>query len=187
MNNRKQLTINLGEDHDDWVQISRDLKKRPATLARNVLRELIKDYKDAKTEKKILKVSSCIREEQKSLHLRLNNAELAMLESYAAQYGYSKPRAAIAILRSFLKKEVQFTIAEREALRESNSLIRSIGVNLNQIAKSINKINPDRLNDSEQVKMLISKIVQRADTLYTNTLTHTKYVYKLINSAKNRK
>lgn len=185
MNKRKQLTINLGEDHDDWLQISRDLNMRPATLTRNVLKELIKDYKDAKTDKKILKFSSDIKEEHKSLHLRLNNEELAILRSYAAQYGYSNPRAAIAILRSVLKQEIQFTIDEKVLLKESNKELRAIGNNLNQITKRINNINFSNFN-TDKLELLIKSLYENNSKLSERILKHTKAVYKLINKSKRR-
>ncbi|MDY6420322.1 MAG: hypothetical protein SPL03_07240 [Succinivibrio dextrinosolvens] len=38
---RNRLSIDLGDQHDAWIELSRRFEQRPATLAREVLRDLI--------------------------------------------------------------------------------------------------------------------------------------------------
>ena len=56
----------------------------------------------------------------------------------ADQLYKNRNQTLIAIIRSFVANEPQYTQEEIVVLRESNSELRKIGVNLNQIAHRTN-------------------------------------------------
>ena len=183
---RKRLAIDLGDDYQAWLDLAKSLNQRPNTLARIVLRDLIKEYKQGiiKKEKYVARLPA---KNQVDIRCRLNQKETASLDLYCREFDYSRARAVISILRTFLHKEVQFTLEERVALRESNTNLRAIGTNLNQIARRTNKIDMSKLSNQTEIRSLVLGLIERTKSLNDSILKHTKKVYELINTARLRK
>ena len=182
---RKRIYIDLGEDHQMWLDLSKSLNQKPNTLARVALKKLIEDYKQNIIDNIKYQNHITEKEEPCQIHIRLNNSEATLLKAYAKEFNYSNARAVIAILRSVLKQEIQFTIDEKVLLKESNKELRAIGNNLNQITKRINNINFSNFN-TDKLELLIKSLYENNSKLSERILKHTKAVYKLINKSKRR-
>lgn len=152
---RKQLTLNLGNYHDQWLTISNELGVKPATLAAAVIKASLDEHllhQQGNIEKKSLESFLPPKGAKKDVRLYLNDDELAAVDRMADQLYKNRNQTLIAIIRSFVANEPQYTYDEIVVLRDSNSELRKIGVNLNQIAHRTNSIDFDRVSDGETVK-----------------------------------
>ncbi len=105
----------------------------------------------------------------------------------ADQLYKNRNQTLIAIIRSFVANEPQYTHEEIVVLRDSNSELRKIGVNLNQIAHRTNSINFDRVSDGETVKELLKRTIKRTDELSHTIDEHVAKVWAIINAGRYRK
>lgn len=83
---RKQLTINLGIYHDQWLTISNEIGVKPATLASAVIKAAIDEHKQQQQgniEKKNLESFLPPKGAKKDVRLFLNPDELAAVDRMA--------------------------------------------------------------------------------------------------------
>ena len=180
---RKQLTLNLGIYHDQWLTISNEIGVKPATLASAVIKAAIDEHKQQQQgniEKKSLESFLPPKGAKKDVRLYLNDDELAAVDRMAEQLGKNRNQTLIAIIRSYVANEPQYTQDEIIELRK-------IGVNLNQIAHHTNTIDFDRITDGKSVKELLKNFTKRAETISTTIDNHVAKVWELINAGRYRK
>ncbi len=87
---RKQLSINLGEYHDEWLELSKQFNVRPATFAAVLIKNAIDDYKlqqqpDLSKLKDLADYLSS--DEKKEFKVILRGDELAALDRFAGHLG----------------------------------------------------------------------------------------------------
>lgn len=185
---RKQLSINLGEYHDEWLELSKQFNVRPATFAAALIRNAIEAHKlqqwDASDLKALADYLSS--EERKEFKVILRREELAALNRFAGHLGVSKTQAIRALIRYFTANEPQYTLDETDALEKSNGELRMIGVNLNQIAHKVNAMDIKSFNDydAQTIKELLNRLNNKTENLRGAILDHTKKVLALINRGR---
>ena len=185
---RKQLSINLGEYHDEWLELSKQFNVRPATFAAALIRNAIEAHKlqqwDASDLKALADYLSS--EKKKEFKVILRRDELAALDRFAGHMGISKTQAIRTLIRYFTANEPQYTLDETDALEKSNGELRMIGVNLNQIAHKVNSMDVKRFNDydAQTIKELLNRLINKTENLRGSLLDHTKKVYDLINRGR---
>lgn len=185
---RKQLSINLGSYHDEWIKLSRQFQVRPATFAAALIRNAIEAHKlqqwDASDLKALADYLSS--EEKKGFKVILRRDELAALDRFAGHMGISKTQAIRTLIRYFTANEPQYTLDETDALESSNEELRMIGVNINQIARRVNSMDVRRFNnyDAQTIKELLERLINKIDKLSGAILDHTEKVYSLINRGR---
>ena len=186
---RKQLTLNLGNYHDQWLTISNELGVKPATLAAAVIKAVLDEHlqQQGNIEKKSLESFLPPKGAKKDVRLYLNVDELAAVDRMADQLHKSRNQTLIAIIRSFVANEPQYTQDEIVVLRDSNSELRKMGVNLNQIAHRTNSIDFDRVSDGETVKELLKRMIKRTEDLSNTIDDHVAKVWAIINAGRYRK
>ena len=186
---RKQLTLNLGNYHDQWLTISNELGVKPATLAAAVIKAALDEHlqQQGNIEKKSLESFLPPKGAKKYVRLYLNVDELAAVDRMADQLHKSRNQTLIAIIRSFVANEPQYTQDEIVVLRDSNSELRKMGVNLNQIAHRTNSIDFDRVSDGETVKELLKRMIKRTEDLSNTIDDHVAKVWAIINAGRYRK
>lgn len=186
---RKQLTLNLGNYHDQWLTISNELGVKPATLAAAVIKAALDEHlqQQGNIEKKSLESFLPPKGAKKDVRLYLNVDELAAVDRMADQLYKSRNQTLIAIIRSFVANEPQYTQDEIVVLRDSNSELRKMGVNLNQIAHRTNSIDFDRVSDGETVKELLKRMIKRTEDLSNTIDDHVAKVLAIINAGRYRK
>lgn len=91
---RKQLSINLGPYHDEWLKLSRQFQVRPATFAAALIRNAIEGIKLQQWNASDLKALAdyLSSEERKEFKVILRRDELAALNRFAGHLGVSKLR-----------------------------------------------------------------------------------------------
>lgn len=176
---RKQLTVNLGPQHDAWLALAQRFGKRPATLAAEVLKYVLEDN-DAQAE------VTTVNEARRGIYIRLHEDELECLDVMAAELGKTRQKTIIAIIRDAIAAEPQFSTAEEAALKESNYQLARIGVNLNQIAHRVNGMGNVDLTKNAQGRELLKRLNERTDALTTAINKHVDMVWKLINAGRYR-
>lgn len=185
---RKQLSINLGSYHDEWIKLSRQFQVRPATFAAALIRNAIEAHKlqqwDASDLKALADYLSS--EEKKGFKVILRRDELAALDRFAGHMGISKTQAIRTLIRYFTANEPQYTLDETDALESSNEELRMIGVNINQIARRVNSMDVRRFNnyDAQTIKELLNRLINKTENLRGAILDHTEKVYSLINRGR---
>ena len=186
---RKQLTLNLGNYHDQWHTISNELGVKPATLASAVIKAALDEHlqQQGNIEKKSLESFLPPKGAKKDVRLYLNVDELAAVDRMADQLYKNRNQTLIAIIRSFVANEPQYTQDEIVVLRDSNSELRKMGVNLNQIAHRTNSIDFDRVSDGETVKELLKRMIKRTEDLSNTIDDHVAKVWAIINAGRYRK
>lgn len=186
---RKQLTLNLGNYHDQWLTISNELGVKPATLAAAVIKAALDEHlqQQGNIEKKSLESFLPPKGAKKDVRLYLNVDELAAVDRMADQLHKSRNQTLIAIIRSFVANEPQYTQDEIVVLRDSNSELRKMGVNLNQIAHRTNSIDFDRVSDGETVKELLKRMIKCTEDLSNTIDDHVAKVWAIINAGRYRK
>lgn len=89
------------------------------------------------------------------LTLRLGAADLVAVESAAAAVGLSRTQWVVALVRRRLHGRAQFSPPEAAAFIEVQRDLRRIGVNLNQIARTVNATVPGgRAQDLELTRVI---------------------------------
>ncbi|MBQ3679415.1 MAG: plasmid mobilization relaxosome protein MobC [Succinivibrio sp.] len=188
---RKQLSINLGPYHDEWLAISQYYGFKPSPFAAAVLKNAIDEIKQ-KTENSSFKfkniTESYLQKRYLELKVRLNSEEAAALEQYAAHIARSKSQALISILRAFVANQPEYTLDETEALIKSNGDLRKLGVNINQIAHRVNMMNLDTFakQDVEEIKILIKRLNKRDEEIRKFINEHVDRVWALVNAGRHR-
>ena len=144
-------------------------------------------FKQGNIEKKSLESFLPPKGAKKDVRLYLNDDELAAVDRMADQLYKNRNQTLIAIIRSFVANEPQYTQEEIVVLRDSNSELRKIGVNLNQIAHRTNSIDFDRVSDGETVKELLKRMIKRTEDLSNTIDEHVAKVWAIINAGRYRK
>ena len=188
---RKQLSINIGPYHNEWLQISNCFKVKPAPLAAAVLKKTIDDIKNEGDipSFKLKKITDdYLQKRTIELKLRLNPEEDAALGQFAAHIARSKSQALISILRAFVANQPEYTLDETEALIKSNGDLRKLGVNINQIAHRVNMMNLDTFSkqDVEEIKVLIKRLNKRDEEIKKFINEHVDRVWALVNAGRHR-
>lgn len=125
---RKQLSINLGSYHDEWIKISRQYNVRPATFAAALIKSSIASSKLQQNNDSYLKglAEYLSPEETQQFKVILRKDEVAALDRFAAHLGLSKTQAIRALTKYFTTNEPQYTLDELDALETSNEEMRMI-------------------------------------------------------------
>lgn len=188
---RKQLCINLGPYHDEWLEISQYYGFKPSPFAAAVIKNAIDEikHKTENTSFKLKKITEdYLQKRSVEIKVRLNPEETAALEQYAAHIARSKSQALISILRAFVANQPEYTLDETEALIKSNGDLRKLGVNINQIAHRINMMNLDTFSklDAEEIKVLIRRLNKRDEEIKKFINEHVDRVLALLNAGRHR-
>ena len=188
---RKRLYVDLGDYHDEWLQISEKFNVKPSSFAAALIKNTIDEIKqqNENISFKLDDLAEHIQDKKRTnIFLRLNSEETAALELYAAHIGRSKTQAVISILRSYLANQPSYTLDEEDALENSNEELRMIGVNLNQVAHRVNMMDLDSFakQDIEDVKELIKRLTKKTETISKEIKEHTKKVFDLLNAGRHR-
>lgn len=177
---RKQLTVNLGEQHEAWLAYAQSCGIKPSTLAALVLKELLRQ--NGLDEVPVIIPSS----NKRGLYIRLNPDELEFLDRTAAAMRKTRQKTVIAIIRDAIAAEPQFSLDEEKALSESNYQLSHIGVNLNQIARRVNRMDFGPFKEEKVIKILLKKQLERTTELTAAINKHVKLVWALINAGRYR-
>lgn len=182
MTERKRIKLDLGDEHEAWLELAKAYGHRPATLAGAVLRQMIAEYRQSgKLEPRYVRAAG----KTSDLHLRLHPDELAALDAYAERMGLSRLQALNGLLRCMVAQEIQFSLEEIAALRDSNGQLRRIGVNLNQIAKSAHAAGSTHFSE-QAVRALYNRLLKQTAELDAMINVHVAKVWRLVNSARYR-
>lgn len=197
------IKVRLGQDnHLAWERLANELDQRPATLAKLVLTEALTQLGHAPQLKAKLQRDPY----QTAVYVRLNTAELKLLDSFADELGLSRSQTLAALMRAYVAQQPQFTIAERQALYESNLQLKAIGTNLNQLTRAANtmrKLLTKVPRPAEAEAQLWQDELQRHQALFETQLAelqtklgdqslqrlfddHVQRVFAVMNAAKRR-
>lgn len=110
---------------------------------------------------------------RKELKLRLLASEMNALEKAAETECTSKQNYVIRALRSSLCQSVDLKTEQFKALLASNSELRKIGVNLNQIAKHLNSIEDYEIDNQllSDISLLLKNLGKEINR-HTNEVKH---------------
>lgn len=186
---RQRININLGSDHQTWLNLASEFQVKPTTLAAALLKSVIAEYNEGKTsdiKKSIAMYVSPSNSSTKEIKLRLHEDEIAALDLFADKIGKNRHQALIAIIRSFVASETQFSLDEIDTLRASNLELNHIGVNLNQIAHRTNTVDFDRINDSKRIAQLVKNLTVRTNNLNEIIKKHVAKVWLVLNAGRYR-
>lgn len=108
--------------------------------------------------------------------MRFKQSEYDALNEIIEHEGCTQQGFLIGLFRAFVASEVQFTTDEVLALREANTQLRKLGVNINAIAKQLKQGNVQVDGSFEKMAEAITKRIEQ----------HTHKVNELINSSEHR-
>ena len=187
MTTRNRLSIDLGDQHDAWINLCKKLKQRPSTLAREVLLNVMICEESANTSitADLHKISHADKTEVIKQKISLRPDEAAALDRYAETMGVKRHDALVMIIREFVANEPQFTFDEIDALCRSNRNMRKCAANLNEMAKKINSLAKDGVYYND-IKTLIESVRRECRELKNKILSHSEAVYDLIYAGKYR-
>ena len=187
---RHRINIDLGNYHEAWIAIAKEIGVKPTSLASAVIKAAIDEHRQQQqnnVEKKTLESYLQPEGSKTDVRLFLNLDELAAVDRMAEQLGKNRNQTLIAIIRSYVANEPQYTQDEIIELRNANNELRKIGVNLNQIAHHTNTIDFERITDGKSVKELLKNFTKRAESISTTIDNHVSKVWELINAGRYRK
>lgn len=184
---RRQLTVNLGEYHDAFLELAAKYAVKPATLAAAILKQAVSD-EIQNGDKKIALLITPNNSKAVHQHLRLREDELKVLDEYSSIMGQTRHQALVGLVRAITVNEPQFTIGEIEQLDRSNYELHKIGVNLNQIAHRTNTVDFKNFGPQQAsiIMELINSLIDRTDGCLRMIEKHIDSVWKLVNSARFR-
>lgn len=162
-----KLGIHLGTKKQDWDEYAKKRGRTPSLLAAMVLKQILDAEKEGAPIFKI--------EQQKEwgvkkpLKLMLHESEIQALDAFVAHDGTTRQGFVIGVLRAHMVKEPQYSTEEVLALRESNTQLRKIGVNLNAIAKRLNQGN---IETSDLLEALggLQAMIEKHTSIVTETI-----------------
>ncbi len=73
-----------------------------------------------------------------------------------------------------------------QALKDSTAQLRMIGVNVNQIARRMNKFDPKHVTDGKNIRRLIKFLLGETDKINGIIAKHSKIVWSLIYASRHR-
>lgn len=184
---RRQITVNLGEHHDAFLELAKKYDVKPATLAAIIIKQAISDEVQ-NGDKRIANLIPSPTNNTSHQHLRLRSDELKILDEYASIMGQTRHQALVGLVRAITVNEPQFTIGEIEQLDRSNFELHKIGVNLNQIAHRTNTVDFKNFGPQQAsiIMELINSLIDRTDGCLRMIEKHIDSVWKLVNSARFR-
>lgn len=184
---RNRLSIDLGDQHDAWLELSRRFEQRPATLAREVLRDLIicERAKCSDIIRELIKMSHAKSDKAVKQRISLRADEIEALDRYARELGIKRHDALVRIVRDFVANEPQFSKKELEALQLSNKNMTDCAVSLSKMGRKINSLAKDKAY-YEDLKSLIVSVRRECRELKHKIELHAKSVCDVVNAGKNR-
>ena len=175
---RKQITVNLGDQHEAWISYAKSCGIKPSSLAALVLKELLKqngldvvpEYEPSKAKR--------------GMYVRLNVEEQAFLDEIADKMKRTRQKAVIAIIRNAIAAEPQFSLDEEIALKNSNRELVRIGTNLNQLTRALNlKVES---NSYDYDRDFTLRLTEEIKSLSVAVKKHVDLVWALINAGRYR-
>lgn len=164
-----KMGVHLGaDDKEAWIAYAKARGQTPSALTALIIKQVLKSEKDGKPIFKTEQKKEWGATER--IEMRFNKSELSALDTIVEFEGTTRQGFLIGLFRSFIASEPQYTTEEVIALRRSNSLLRSIGTNLNMIAKSFNRGDFNISELSEEIERLNETIEE-----------HTRYVSDTLN------
>jgi len=184
---RKKMTIDLGDQHDAWYGLAKKYNQRPATLAREMLINILIAEGAAlpAIHDEIKKISHAETNHVITQRLSLRKDEIDALDRYADKLGINRHQALVNIVREFVANEPQFTEDEIEAVYHSNHILRKNSVALNQMAKKINSLAQDEVKYSD-LKSLTLQVKKQCLEVKKQIELHCRTVWDLINVGRER-
>ena len=168
------LAVWLGKNKGDWEKYSQDKGYTPSALAAIVLRNIVRAEKKGAP---IFQTEHQTEFDTKTpVQTNFTSSELFALDQFVKFEGKTRQKFIIGLFRAFVANEPQYTDKEVIALRESNRQLRSIGSNLNMIARALNQ------NDLGVATGLMEQIAELRQTIEQ----HTEQVVKTINPSIHR-
>lgn len=184
---RNRLSIDLGDQHEAWIELCRKFEQRPATLAREVLRDLVICERAKRSDiiQELIKISHVQPDKSVKQRISLRTDEIEALDRYARELGIKRHDALVRIVRDFVANEPQFSKKELEALQLSNKNMTDCAVRLSKMGKKINSLAKDR-SFYEDLKPLIISVRRECRELKHKIELHSKAVCDVVNAGKNR-
>ena len=176
---RKQLTVNLGEQHEAWLAYAKSCGIKPSTLAALVLKELLRQ--NGLDDVPEVEPTTA----KRGIYIRLNADEMAFLDEYALKMKRTRQKAVIAVIRNAIASEPQFSLDEEITLKDSNRELARIGVNLNQITRKLNSLNMIQCTYQDN-KLLLKRVMEGTDKLSKQIKKHVSLVWDVINAGRYR-
>ena len=100
---RHRINIDLGNYHEAWIAIAKEIGVKPTSLASAVIKAAIDEHRQQQQgniEKKSLESFLPPKDAKKDVRLYLNDDELAAVDRMAEQLGKNRNQTLIAIIRS---------------------------------------------------------------------------------------
>lgn len=101
---RRQLTVNLGEFHDAFLELAAKYAVKPATLAAAILKQSVSD-EIQNGDKKIALLITPNNSKAVHQHLRLREDELKVLDEYSSIMGQTRHQALVGLVRAITVNE----------------------------------------------------------------------------------
>lgn len=158
-------TLRLPSDlRDQWLSYCQRNDKKAAATLRALMRYMIQDEMPPEVRHWISEQVEGQPDEgpKERMEIRLTPTEHQAVTIRAEAEGCSPQRWVINCVRASLTHEPQFTMSATKALWESSYQLRTIGRNLNQITKRINKGLVDTV-ETEQLEKLAEFIYRHTD------------------------
>jgi tRNA U34 5-carboxymethylaminomethyl modifying enzyme MnmG/GidA len=184
---RHRLSIDLGDQHEAWINICKKYKQRPSTMAREVLLDVMIGERAnfSKIIEDLKKISHAEADKVIKQRVSLRADEIAALDRFAQIMEVKRHDALVMIIREFVANEPHFTYDEISAVQRSNRYMRMCTTNLNEMAKKINSLAKDEVY-YDDIKSLITRVRQECRDLKQKVELHTKCVWNLFYTGRNR-
>lgn len=154
---RQRFTVDLKEVKKPWLEFCAQQGANPSDFTRKVLQRLLASQQAKRAELRFeldrnaiedssrrlaAAVPDAISSPSKRLELRLSESEYNALTECARAARETRQAYTVATLRAAMSTMPRVTETDREIFIRSNTELRSIGRNLNQIAKALNAGSP---------------------------------------------
>lgn len=147
-----------------WVLHCRSNGQSPSDAMRNVIQHLTR----SSDETSHFEVDSQVPDATRArVELRMTESEHSAATRIAEQAGISTNRWIADLVRAYITRQPQFGMHELQMIGESNTQLRAIGRNLNQIALAMN-----RSGHGDEVSDLIARLNEKINehTEMTNSI-----------------
>ena len=184
---RNRLSIDLGDQHEAWINFCKKYKQRPSTMAREVLLDVMicEKLNNPKIIADLKKISHAEADKVIKQRVSLRADEIAALDRFAQTMEVKRHDALVMIIREFVANEPHFTYDEISAVYRSNHHMRKCVVNLNQMAKKINSLAKDEVY-YDDIKSLITSVRRECRDMYHKVELHARCVWDMVNAGRNR-
>lgn len=184
---RNRLSIDLGDQHEAWINFCKKYKQRPSTMAREVLLDVMicEKLNNQKIIADLKKISHAEADKVIKQRVSLRADEIAALDRFAQTMKVKRHDALVMIIREFVANEPHFTSDEVSAVYRSNVSMRKCVVNLNEMAKKINSLAKDEVY-YDDIKSLITRVRRECRDMKQKIELHTKCVWDMVNAGRNR-